>query len=137
MGFSDHTQGFLASSIAVAFGASVFEKHFTLDNDLPGPDHWFSENPTGLKNWISSILTSFDMMGSSEITPTEIELENKKNYQKIIVSLMPIKKNEIFSEKNIGMKRVFGGNGLHPRIFEQLLGKHSNQDYESGEKIIN
>ena len=136
LGFSDHTQGPLASSISVGFGASVFEKHFTLDHELPGPDHWFSENPTGLKNWVNSILTSYDMMGSSEIKPTDIELENKKNYQKTVVSLMSIKKDEIFDRNNIGLKRVFGGNGLHPRNFEQLLGKHSNRDYEVGEKII-
>ena len=66
----------------------------------------------------------------------ELELENKKNYQKIIVSLSTIKKGEIFNENNIGMKRVFGGNGLHPRFFSKLLGKHANQDYDYGEKII-
>ncbi len=56
LGYSDHTQGSLAASVATALGATVFEKHFTLSRDLPGPDHWFSEDPIGLRNWISSNL---------------------------------------------------------------------------------
>ena len=55
LGFSDHTKGSLASSLAVGFGAVFFEKHFTLDNNLAGPDHWFSENPESLKDWVESI----------------------------------------------------------------------------------
>ena len=51
-GFSDHTQGPLAASLAVALGAAIFEKHFTLDHDQPGPDHWFSEDPVGLESWV-------------------------------------------------------------------------------------
>ena len=72
LGYSDHTQGILASSIAVAFCAKVFEKHFTLDKNLPGPDHWFSVDATGLKNWIDSIRTANIMLGSEEVKPTEI-----------------------------------------------------------------
>ena len=136
LGFSDHTQGHLASSLAVTFGACVFEKHFTLDNNFPGPDHWFSENPSGLKNWINSIIISNEMMGSSEIKPTLTELKNKKNFQKIIVAIIPIKKGEIFSEKNIGVKRVVGGFGSTPKYFNEWIGKSSNQDYELGKPII-
>ena len=136
LGFSDHTMGRLASSIAVGLGACVFEKHFTLDHNLPGPDHWFSENPDGLKNWIHSILISHKMTGSSELIPTRIELENKKNYQKIIVAIKKINKDDIFSENNIGMKRVFQGSGLHPRNFNNLIGQHSNQNYDLGQVII-
>ena len=58
LGFSDHTHGPLASSLAVALGACVLEKHFTLDRNLPGPDHWFAENPDSLKIWIENMKKS-------------------------------------------------------------------------------
>jgi len=70
LGYSDHTQGSLASSIAVAFGAVVFEKHFTLSHNLPGPDHWFSEEPHDLKKWNESIRTAYLMLGNEQIKET-------------------------------------------------------------------
>ena len=73
LGYSDHTQSNLESSIAVSFGACIFEKHFTLYNSFPGPDHWFSSNPSDLKIWADSIKASYQMMGSLEVKPTELE----------------------------------------------------------------
>ena len=133
LGYSDHTQGNLASSIAISFGACIFEKHFTLDNSLPGPDHWFSSNPSNLKVWSDSIKTSYQMMGSSEILPTESEIKMKTITRRSIVALEDIDIGEILNEKNIGMRRP--DNGLPPKMFEKLLGKKANKNYEIGDKI--
>ena len=133
LGYSDHTQGNLASSIAISFGACIFEKHFTLDNSLPGPDHWFSSNPSNLKVWSDSIKTSYQMMGSSEILPTESEIKMKTITRRSIVALEDIDIGETLNEKNIGMRRP--DNGLPPKMFEKLLGKKANKNYEIGDKI--
>lgn len=133
LGFSDHTQGSLASSLAVSFGACVFEKHFTLDQNLPGPDHWFSENPEGLKNWINDIKKSYLMMGNGNVEPTESEQKMKKLARKSIVILKDIKKNEILDIKKIGIKRP--GNGLPPKMFEEIIGKKTTRDLIKNELL--
>lgn len=133
LGFSDHTQGSLASSLAVSFGACVFEKHFTLNQNLPGPDHWFSENPEGLKNWIDYIKKSYLMMGNGNVEPTETEQQMKKIARKSIVVLRDIKKNEILDRKKIGIKRP--GNGLPPNMFEKIIGKKTTRDLIKNELL--
>lgn len=135
LGFSDHTQGFLASSLACAFGACFFEKHFTLSHDLEGPDHWFSEDPIGLKNWITSIRNAYTMLGSNEVKPTDRELENRKEFRRIIVAINDIKKGDKFSIDNIGLRRVSGGNGYPPSFYDKFLGNKSNKDYKKGETL--
>lgn len=119
-GFSDHTQGPLASSLAVAMGAKVFEKHFTLDHNLPGPDHWFSENPTGLREWVSSIRKSWIMMGSGIIRPTRQEQEMRLLARRSVTAITDIEPGTILTEKNTGLKRP--GTGLPPTLYESLLG---------------
>jgi N,N'-diacetyllegionaminate synthase len=133
LGFSDHTQGSLASSLAVSFGACVFEKHFTLDNDLPGPDHWFSENPEGLKKWIDDIKKSFLMMGNGKIEPTDGEQKMKILARKSIVALTDIKKNEILDSEKIGIKRP--GNGLPPKMLEEIIGRKTTRDLIKNELL--
>ena len=133
LGYSDHTQGILASSLAVTFGAKVFEKHFTLDKNLPGPDQWFSEDPTSLKKWISSIRTAYDMLGSSELKPTKNEEEMKILARRSVVALNDITKGELFSEKNVGMRRP--GNGLEPIMIEKILGQKAKQKIPKGKLI--
>ena len=133
LGFSDHTQGSLASSLAVSFGACIFEKHFTLDQNLPGPDHWFSENPDGLKNWINDIKKSYLMMGSGVVEPTVTEQKMKKLARKSIVALTDIKKDDILDSQNIGIKRP--GNGLPPKLFEQIIGKKTTRDLIKNELL--
>ena len=121
LGYSDHTQGNLASIAAISFGACIFERHFTLDNSLPGPDHWFSVNPSNLKIWSDSIKTAYQMMGSSEILPTESETKMKTIARRSIVSLDHIELGETLNENNIGLRRP--GTGLPPKMFESILGK--------------
>ncbi len=128
LGYSDHTQGNLASSIAISFGACIFEKHFTIDNSLPGPDHWFSSNPSNLKVWSDSIKTSYQMMGSSEILPTESEIKMKTIARRSIVTLDDIDIGETLNENNIGLRRP--GTGLPPKMFELILGKKATKKIE-------
>ena len=135
IGFSDHTQGSLASSLSVALGAEILEKHFTLDNNLPGPDHWFSENPEGLKNWVDSIRLSHTMKGCSLIRPTPLELKNKSEFQRVIVASSNINKREVLSLKNISMQRVKGGNGIKPIFLDYLIGTKAHKSHKKGEAI--
>jgi sialic acid synthase SpsE len=135
LGFSDHTQGSLASSLAVTFGAVVFEKHFTLDNNLSGPDHWFSENPLGLKQWRNNIKKSYVMLGKSTLKPTNIETKNKNEFRRFIVAVKDIQTNEVFSRKNIDMRRTSQKKSLPPIFFEYILGKKSVKKYLKGESI--
>ena len=133
LGFSDHTQGVLASSLACAMGASVFEKHFTLNHNMPGPDHWFSADPNELIQWVKSIRTSYIMMGSEEIKPTETEEALKITARRSLFAISEIKEGDEFSMKNIGLRRP--GNGLTPEYFEMVLGKKSTKYFKKGEMV--
>jgi sialic acid synthase SpsE len=133
LGFSDHTQGVLASSLACAMGASVFEKHFTLNHNMPGPDHWFSADPNELIQWVKSIRTSYIMMGSEEVKPTKSEEVLKITARRSIFAISEIKEGDEFSMKNIGLRRP--GNGLAPEYFEMVLGKKSTKYFKKGEMI--
>ena len=135
LGFSDHTQGALASSLAVSFGAVFFEKHFTLDNNLAGPDHWFSENPEGLRSWVNSIHQSYKMMGSGIVRPTEDEVRNKKEFQRVVVASRSIKEGETFKLENVTVRRVAGGNGFPPSFLEKIIGSKSSKSYKKNEPI--
>ena len=130
LGFSDHTQGPMASSIALGMGAKVFEKHFTLDNNFEGPDHWFSEDPIGIRNWIKSIKYSYELLGNSKIEPTNAEKEMRILARRSIVVIKDIDKDERLSEENIGLRRP--GNGLAPSLFESLLGFRSKRVLRKG-----
>ena len=156
LGYSDHTQGSLASSLAVALGAKVFEKHFTLDKNLPGPDHWFSEDPEGLKNWVNAIRTAtytnktlvgtphfippddlsdtaYSMLGSEEVKPTEKEEKMKVLARRSIIALDDIEKDEVFTDKNIGARRP--GNGLPPTMIESIVRLKAKQKIPKGKLI--
>ena len=133
LGYSDHTQGILASSLAVAFGAKVFEKHFTIDKNLPGPDHWFSADPEGLKNWVDSIRTAATMLGSEEVKATEKEEKTKILARRSIVALSDIKRGESFNQNNIGLRRP--GNGLPAIMIEEIFGKKSAKKISKGDLL--
>jgi N,N'-diacetyllegionaminate synthase len=135
IGFSDHTKGTLASSLAVVMGAAILEKHFTLDNNLPGPDHWFSEDPVGLNNWVHSIKLSHTMVGNSLVRPTSLEEKNKNEYQRRLVAACNINIGDIFSESNITMQRVEGGRGFPPSYIDYILSKPAYKTYRKGEPI--
>jgi N,N'-diacetyllegionaminate synthase len=133
LGFSDHSQGSLASSLAVAMGAVIFEKHFTLDQNMPGPDHWFSENPESLKIWSDSIRSSFTILGNSLLRPSEDEKKMRVLARRSVMAINDIEQNEILSEKNIGLRRP--GNGIPPIMFSEIVGKRSRNKIGKGSLI--
>ena len=133
LGLSDHTQNTLAASIAVGFGAKVFEKHFTLDHDLPGPDHWFSANPSELKNWSESIFLAYEMLGSENVEPTKNENLVKQQARRSVIAKKNILQGEVFSEKNLGLFRP--GNGLPPKKIFDVLGKKAKKEISKGKLI--
>jgi N,N'-diacetyllegionaminate synthase len=133
VGFSDHTEGPLAASLAVSRGARIFEKHFTLDKNLPGPDHWFSENPEGLNNWINNINISNMMLGDPRVIPTKAELEMRLIARRSLVALKNISKGDKFLPENIGAKRP--GGGLAPIFINEILGLTASRDIKEGDKL--
>ena len=133
LGFSDHTQGALAASLATAFGACVFEKHFTLDRDLPGPDHWFSETPATLAQWAETIRTAHVALGSPIVRPTEAELEMRKIARRSVVALRDVARGEKLTVTNIALRRP--GTGLAPEMLDQVLGGVATRDLRAGEPL--
>ena len=131
VGFSDHTQGSVAASLAVAHGACVLEKHFTLSHDLPGPDHWFSEEPDGLAHWVATIQRSHQMLGSPLVRPTAAELDMRILARRSIVVLQDIAAGEVLGAHNVGLRRP--GNGLAPALYEQTLGLVASRDLSAGQ----
>ena len=132
-GLSDHTQGSLASALAVALGAMIFEKHFTLDHDLPGPDHWFSEDPASLAQWISHIRLAACMLGGEMVRPTAAELEMRKIARRSLVATRRIARGEHLTVDNVGAMRP--GTGLPPSWLDQLLGSVAARDINAGEVL--
>jgi len=133
-GFSDHSQGTLASTTAVALGAQLIEKHFTLDHDLPGPDHWFSMDVTEFSQLVKDIRTVERALGSGEIVPAPGEVEMKSIMRRRIVAKNDISKNEVFSESNICFKR--DEEGCFASQWELIKGKKSSMPVAKNSPII-
>jgi sialic acid synthase SpsE len=133
VGFSDHTAGPLASSLAVTMGACLFEKHFTLDHDLPGPDHWFSEEPDDLKAWVEGIRTAYRMMGSGIVRPTERETEMRAIARRSVVALKDVAPGEELTLANTGLRRP--GTGIAPVLLDKVLGKRASRGLTRGQLL--
>jgi len=132
-GYSDHTLGIEVPIAAVAMGASCIEKHFTLDKSLEGPDHKASLEPDELKAMVSAIQNIELALGSSVKKPSKSELPNIQVARKSIVAKLEIKKGEIFTEKNITIKRP--GKGINPMRWDELVGNVALKDYKEDEVI--
>lgn len=133
VGYSDHTMGIEIPIAAVALGAAVIEKHFTLDKNMEGPDHLASLEPGELKKMVKAIRNVESAMGNGEKKPAESEIKNRTIVRKSIVAYRAIKKGEIFSEKNLTVKRP--GNGISPMEWFDVLGKKALRDFEEDELI--
>jgi N-acetylneuraminate synthase len=133
IGYSDHTSDIYISIAAVAMGATIIEKHFTLDKSMPGPDHMSSLEPTQLKNMISAIRDVEKALGNSKKEPTFSEILNLKVIRKSLVAEIKIEKGDIFSSKNISAKRP--GNGLSPFRYWDLIGKEASRSFDEGDLI--
>ncbi len=133
VGYSDHTVGNEISLGAVALGACVIEKHFTLDNTQDGPDHASSLEPNQFSELVKGIRNITNALGEYEKKPTKSELKNLFFVRKSIVSSTKINKGEIFSEHNITCKRPAGG--ISPMQWDNILGKKAKKNYHPGEYI--
>ncbi len=125
-GYSDHSIGNLACTIAVAIGAKVIEKHFTLDKNLDGPDHWFSSNPDELKQLVSDIRKTEASMGSGKIEISEDEKKSRDIMRRKIIASKDIKKGEILSLDNVSFKR--SSLGIEVGEWSRVQGKKVNQE---------
>ena len=132
-GYSDHTLGIEVDIAAVALGASVIEKHFTLDKTMQGPDHKASLEPEELTNMVSAIRNIEKALGSFKKVPSPSETPNIQVARKSIVAATTIKKGDIFTEKNLTTKRP--ATGMSPMKWKEVLGTSAQKDYEEDEAL--
>lgn len=133
VGYSDHTLGIDVPIAAVAMGASVIEKHFTLDKTMEGPDHKASLEPEELKAMVSAIRNIELSMGNGVKEPVFSEIPNMAVARKSIVAKRSIQKGEIYTKDNITTKRP--GNGISPMRWHDVIGNAANRDYREDELI--
>jgi N,N'-diacetyllegionaminate synthase len=133
VGYSDHTMGIEVAIAAVALGASVIEKHFTLDRNMEGPDHKASLEPDELKSLVSAVRNIEKALGDGIKKPSKSEEENKSVARKSIIAIQSIKKGDMFSEKNIGVKRP--GTGITPMRWDEIIGQIADKDYQEDDLI--
>lgn len=133
VGYSDHTQGIEVPIAAVAMGATVIEKHFTLDKNMEGPDHKASLDPTELKQMVMAIRNIEQAIGNGLKEPSSSELANKAVARNSIVASREIKQGETFSEDNLTTKRP--GTGISPMKWYETVGKIAKRDFAEDEII--
>lgn len=133
VGFSDHSAGISIPLASIPYGVCIIEKHFTLDKNMKGPDHKASIDPIELKIMIDGIRNIEDAIGDGIKRPTMSELKNKDIVRKSLVAEDEIKSGDIFTNKNIAIKRP--GLGTSPYKYWEILGKESNKNYSPGDLI--
>ena len=133
VGYSDHTRGIEVPIAAAALGATVLEKHFTLDRNMEGPDHKASLEPDELRDMVVAVRNIEKALGDGTKEPTKAELKNRLVARKSIIAARDIKKDEIFSEDNLTTKRP--GSGISPMRWNEVIGKKASRDYEEDEMI--
>ena len=133
VGYSDHTLGIEVSIAAVALGATVIEKHFTLDRNMEGPDHKASLEPKEFKSMVSAIRNIEKALGTGNKVASPSETENKDIARKSIVASRMIKKGEVFSKDNITTKRP--GSGISPMRWYNVIGAVAKRDFQEDELI--
>lgn len=133
VGYSDHTLGIEVPIAAVAMGASVIEKHFTLDKEMEGPDHKASLNPKELKAMVESIRNIEKALGSLKKEPSKSERKNLIIARKSIVAKYKIEKGELLNEENLTCKR--SGNGISPMMWNNVIGRKAVRNFSEDELI--
>lgn len=133
VGYSDHTKGIEVPVAAVALGATIIEKHFTLDRNMEGPDHKASLEPQELAEMVCSIRNIEKALGSGDKTPSPSEKKNLAVARKSIVAKTKIKAGEILTEDNTTVKRP--GTGISPMKWFEVLGTKANKDFDEDELI--
>lgn len=133
VGYSDHTNGIEVAIAAAALGAEVIEKHFTLDKNMAGPDHKASLEPFEFNNMVKAIRNIEIALGNGIKVQTPSEEINSKVGRKSLVAKVFIKSKEIFTEKNVCVKRP--GTGISARYWDYVIGKEAKRDFEKDELI--
>jgi N,N'-diacetyllegionaminate synthase len=133
VGYSDHTLGIEVAIAAVAMGATIIEKHFTLDKNMEGPDHKASLEPDELKAMVRAIRNVEKALGNGIKKPSPSELKNKPIARKSIVAARNIQKGETFTEENLTVKRP--GMGISPMRWDEVIGRKAKRDYKVDEVI--
>lgn len=133
VGYSDHTMGIEVPIAAVAMGARMIEKHFTLDRNMEGPDHKASLEPQELSKMVSSIRNVEKALGNGVKEPSDSEMKNREVARKSIVAKGEIKEGEIFSSDNLTTKRP--GNGISPMKWYEIIGMKAKRDFMEDELI--
>lgn len=133
VGFSDHSRGIHIASAAVALGATVIEKHLTLDRNLPGPDHRASIEPHEMAAMITAIRDVEAALGDGRKVPAPEEIPNRAVARRSLVALRAVRAGERFTEDNLGLKRP--GNGVPPIEYWSYLGKTAGRDYAANEAL--
>jgi N,N'-diacetyllegionaminate synthase len=133
IGYSDHTEGIEVPIAAVALGATVVEKHFTLDKNMEGPDHKASLEPDELKSMVSAIRNIEQALGSGHKTISDSERKNIEIARKSIVAARPIKVGELLTEENLTVKRP--GNGINPMRWNEVVGTYAVKSYNEEDPI--
>jgi N,N'-diacetyllegionaminate synthase len=133
VGYSDHTNGIQVPIMAATLGACLIEKHFTLDRNMPGPDHKASLEPNELKEMVEAVRKVDLVLGSEIKRPNKSEKLMMKDVRKSIVATTDIKKGDVLTEKNLAIKRP--GTGLSPSLWCEILGKAAKRDFKNGELI--
>ena len=133
IGYSDHTMGIEVPIAAVALGAMVIEKHFTLDKKMEGPDHKASLEPDELKAMVTAIRNIELAFGTGHKSITESERKNLEAARKSIVASRQIKKGELFTEENLTVKRP--GNGISPMRWDEVIGQIAKRDFVEDQLI--
>ena len=133
VGYSDHTLGIEVPVAAVALGATVIEKHFTLDRNLPGPDHHASLEPDELRAMMQAIRNIEKALGDGIKRPSPSEAKNKPIVRKSLVAVTAIRTGECFTEANLAVKRP--GTGISPMRWDEVVGLTAIRDFEEDELI--
>ena len=133
IGYSDHTLGIEVPVAAVAMGATIIEKHFTLDKTLPGPDHKASLEPSELKAMVTAIRNIEKAFGKSDKLPTESEQKNMLIARKSIHLAKKLEKGTLLKESDLIMKRP--GDGISPMLLEKVIGKKLTGDFDVEHKL--
>ena len=133
IGYSDHTKGIEVPIAAVALGATVIEKHFTLDKNMEGPDHKASLEPDELKTMVSAIRNIEQALGSGHKIISESERKNIEIARKSIVAARPIETGELLTEENLTVKRP--GNGISPMRWNEVVGTRAVQSFNEEDPI--
>jgi N-acetylneuraminate synthase/N,N'-diacetyllegionaminate synthase len=133
VGFSDHSEGIDAAVAAVAMGARVIEKHFTLDRALPGPDHRFSADPAEFRALAGAVRRTERMLGSAGIAPSATEAEGRAQYRLSCVAARDIACGHRLREADVAMRRP--GNGLPPKALPTIVGRTITRDVRAGDPL--